>query len=99
VHPIIRSATAVTQLCWLESNGQGGEGWPRFYSREAGCPDQRLVWEPMRSGDLSWSLLHEDTIDRKNPSVGGLRLLKVLKNTINMFSKCNILLQEPSALR
>jgi hypothetical protein len=31
--------------------------------------------------------------------VGGLRLSKVLKNTTNMFSKCNILLQEPSALK
>jgi hypothetical protein len=29
----------------------------------------------------------------------GLHLPKVLKNTTNMFSKCNILLQEPSALR
>jgi hypothetical protein len=32
-------------------------------------------------------------------SIGGLRLLKVLRNTTNMFPKCNILLQEPSALR
>jgi hypothetical protein len=32
-------------------------------------------------------------------SVGGLRLPKVLKNTTNMLSKYNILLQEPSALR
>jgi hypothetical protein len=32
-------------------------------------------------------------------SVVGLHLPKVLKNTTNMFSKCNILLQEPSALR
>jgi hypothetical protein len=31
--------------------------------------------------------------------VGGLRLLKVLKNTTNMSSKYNILLQEPLALR
>jgi hypothetical protein len=32
-------------------------------------------------------------------SVGGLHLPKVLKNTTNIFSKCNILLQEPSVLR
>jgi hypothetical protein len=31
--------------------------------------------------------------------VGGLHLPKVLKNTTNMFSKYNILSQEPSALR
>jgi hypothetical protein len=35
----------------------------------------------------------------RGATVGGLRLPKVLKNTTNMFSKCNILLQEPSALR
>jgi hypothetical protein len=31
--------------------------------------------------------------------LGGLRILKVLKNTTNMLSKYNILSQEPSALR
>jgi hypothetical protein len=31
--------------------------------------------------------------------VGGLCLLKVVKNTTNMLSKYNILSQEPSALR
>jgi hypothetical protein len=31
--------------------------------------------------------------------LGGLRLPKVLKNTTNMFSMYDILLQEPSALR
>jgi hypothetical protein len=37
--------------------------------------------------------------DSTNMGVGGLRLPKVLKNTTNMLSEYNIILQEPSAWR
>jgi hypothetical protein len=42
---------------------------------------------------------YKNKIILRGTTVGGLRLLKVLKNTTNMFSKCNILLQEPSTFR
>jgi hypothetical protein len=53
-------------------------------------------WTELRQDSQSDEV--EKTIKDK-VSVGGLHLPKVLKNTTNMFSKYNILSQEPSALR
>jgi hypothetical protein len=50
-------------------------------------------------GNLSLGFRYPTLVGSYKVSVGGLRLSKVLKNTTNMFSKCNILLQEPSTLR
>jgi hypothetical protein len=44
-------------------------------------------------------VIYKNKLILRGPTVGGLRLPKVLKNTTNMLSKYNILSQELSDLR
>jgi hypothetical protein len=63
---------------------------------------RQLIWR--EAHDSAYSIHPRSTkmyqdLKKNIGGVGGLRLLKVLKNTTNMLSKYNILSQEPSALR